>query len=51
MLLSALLQVWVVESSMDVMARQLLLLYLVLMPQDSMGTNGVGDLVAILTYV
>lgn len=47
----ALLQVWVVESSMDVMARQLLLLYLALMPQNSMGTNGVWDLVTILTYM
>lgn len=37
----ALLQVWVVESSMEVMARQLLLLYLALMPQESMGNNGV----------
>lgn len=43
----ALLQVWVVESSMDVMARQLLLLYLALMPQNRMGTNGVWDLVTI----
>lgn len=45
MLISALLQVWVVESSMEVMARQLLLLYLALMPQESMGNNGVWDLV------
>lgn len=45
MLISALLQVWVVESSMEVMARQLLLLYLALMPQESMGINGVWDLV------
>lgn len=35
-----LLQVWVVESSMEVMARQLLLLYLALMPQESMGNKG-----------
>lgn len=34
------LQVWVVESSMEVVARQLLLLYLALMPQQSMGNNG-----------
>lgn len=51
MLISALLQVWVVESSMEVMARQLLLLYLALMPQESMGNNGVWDLVNILTYM
>lgn len=36
----ALLKVWVVESTMEVMARQLLLLYLALMPQESMGNNG-----------
>lgn len=47
----AVLQVWVVESSMEVMARQLLLLYLALMPQESMGNNGVWDLVNILTYI
>lgn len=35
-----LLQVWVVESSMEVVARQLLLLHLALMPQESMGNNG-----------
>lgn len=51
MLISALLQVWVVENSMEVMARQLLLLYLALMPQESMGNNGVWDLVNILTYM
>lgn len=51
MLISALLQLWVVESSMEVMARQLLLLYLALMPQESMGNNGVWDLVNILTYM
>ncbi|XP_075890508.1 dynein axonemal assembly factor 3 isoform X1 [Nelusetta ayraudi] len=33
------LHVWVVESSMEVVARQLLLLYLALMPQQSMGNN------------
>ena len=37
---SSLLQVWVIESSMEVVARQLLLLYLALMPQESMGLNG-----------
>lgn len=40
MLMFALLKVWVVESNMEVMARQLLLLYLALMPQESMGNNG-----------
>lgn len=39
-LLSALLQVWVIENSMEEVARQLLLLYLALMPQESMGNNG-----------
>ncbi|XP_011603871.2 dynein assembly factor 3, axonemal [Takifugu rubripes] len=33
------LHVWVVESSMEVIARQLLLLYLALMPQESMGNK------------
>uniref|UniRef100_H3DCK0 Dynein axonemal assembly factor 3 n=1 Tax=Tetraodon nigroviridis TaxID=99883 RepID=H3DCK0_TETNG len=33
------LHVWVVESSMEVAARQLLLLYLALMPQEIMGNN------------
>uniref|UniRef100_A0A672JUJ1 Dynein axonemal assembly factor 3 n=1 Tax=Salarias fasciatus TaxID=181472 RepID=A0A672JUJ1_SALFA len=33
------LQVWVVENSMEVVARQLLLLYLALMPQENMGIN------------
>ncbi|TNN03929.1 hypothetical protein fugu_000958 [Takifugu bimaculatus] len=33
------LHVWVVESSMEVIARQLLLLYLTLMPQESMGNK------------
>ncbi|XP_040923405.1 dynein assembly factor 3, axonemal-like [Toxotes jaculatrix] len=33
------LHVWVIENSMEVMARQLLLLYLALMPQESMGLN------------
>ncbi|XP_069011796.1 dynein axonemal assembly factor 3-like [Embiotoca jacksoni] len=33
------LHVWVVENSMEVVARQLLLLYLALMPQESMGIN------------
>lgn len=42
----AVLQVWVVENSMEVVARQLLLLYLALMPQQSMGNN--GTLVALL---
>lgn len=51
MLISAFLQVWVVESSMEVVARQLLLLYLALMPQESMGNNGVWDLVYRLTYM
>ncbi|KAF3853518.1 hypothetical protein F7725_014206 [Dissostichus mawsoni] len=32
-------QVWVIESSMEVVARQLLLLYLALMPKESMGNN------------
>ncbi|CAG07567.1 unnamed protein product, partial [Tetraodon nigroviridis] len=32
-------EVWVVESSMEVAARQLLLLYLALMPQEIMGNN------------
>ncbi|TNN54299.1 Dynein assembly factor 3, axonemal [Liparis tanakae] len=31
--------VWVVESSMELVARQLLLLYLALMPKESMGNN------------
>ncbi|XP_019938726.2 dynein axonemal assembly factor 3 [Paralichthys olivaceus] len=31
--------VWVIESSMEVVARQLLLLYLALMPQESIGLN------------
>lgn len=42
-LVRALLQVWVIESSMEVMARQLLLLYLALMPQDIMGNDGAWD--------
>ncbi|XP_071319687.1 dynein axonemal assembly factor 3-like [Trachinotus anak] len=33
------LHVWVIENSVEVMARQLLLLYLALMPQESMGLN------------
>uniref|UniRef100_A0A3Q4AE81 Dynein axonemal assembly factor 3 n=1 Tax=Mola mola TaxID=94237 RepID=A0A3Q4AE81_MOLML len=33
------LHVWVIESSMEVVARQLLLLYLALMPQETMGDN------------
>ncbi|KAG7227810.1 hypothetical protein INR49_013604 [Caranx melampygus] len=33
------LHVWVIENSMDVMARQLLLLYLALVPQECMGLN------------
>ncbi|XP_054454371.1 dynein axonemal assembly factor 3-like [Anoplopoma fimbria] len=33
------LHVWVIESSMEVVARQLLLLYLALMPKESMGIN------------
>ncbi|XP_049916669.1 dynein axonemal assembly factor 3-like [Epinephelus moara] len=33
------LHVWVIENSMDLVARQLLLLYLALMPKESMGTN------------
>ncbi|KAL3051372.1 hypothetical protein OYC64_001596 [Pagothenia borchgrevinki] len=33
------LHVWVIESSMEVVARQLLLLYLALMPKESMGNN------------
>ncbi|XP_053197054.1 dynein axonemal assembly factor 3-like [Scomber japonicus] len=33
------LHVWVIESSMEVVARQLLLLYLALMPQESMGLS------------
>ncbi|CAJ1080957.1 dynein assembly factor 3%2C axonemal-like [Xyrichtys novacula] len=33
------LHVWVVEDSMEVVARQLLLLYLALIPQESMGNN------------
>ncbi|KAM7381745.1 hypothetical protein PAMA_012540 [Pampus argenteus] len=33
------LHVWVIENSMEVVARQLLLLYLALMPQESMGLN------------
>ncbi|XP_029383546.1 dynein assembly factor 3, axonemal [Echeneis naucrates] len=33
------LHVWVIENSMEVMARQLLLLYLALMPQESIGLN------------
>ncbi|KAK5850763.1 hypothetical protein PBY51_001612 [Eleginops maclovinus] len=33
------LHVWVIESSMEVVARQLLLLYLALMPKESMGDN------------
>ncbi|XP_031595171.2 dynein assembly factor 3, axonemal [Oreochromis aureus] len=31
--------IWVIENSMEVVARQLLLLYLALIPQDSMGIN------------
>lgn len=46
-LICALLQIWVVESSMEVMARQLLLLYLALMPQEIMGDNGASELVNI----
>lgn len=38
--LFALPQVWVIESSMEVVARQLLLLYLALMPKESVGNNG-----------
>ncbi|XP_018533833.1 dynein axonemal assembly factor 3 [Lates calcarifer] len=33
------LHVWVIENSMEVVARQLLLLYLALMPQESMGLH------------
>ncbi|XP_029978478.1 dynein assembly factor 3, axonemal [Sphaeramia orbicularis] len=33
------LHVWVIENSMEVVARQLLLLYLTLTPQESMGLN------------
>nr|XP_040032163.1 dynein assembly factor 3, axonemal-like [Gasterosteus aculeatus aculeatus]XP_040032164.1 dynein assembly factor 3, axonemal-like [Gasterosteus aculeatus aculeatus] len=33
------LHVWVIEDSMEVVARQLLLLYLALMPKESMGNN------------
>ncbi|XP_027860299.1 dynein assembly factor 3, axonemal isoform X2 [Xiphophorus couchianus] len=33
------LHMWVIESSMDVVARQLLLLYVTLMPQEKMGIN------------
>lgn len=44
-LLSAPLQVWVIENSMEEVARQLLLLYLALMPQESMGRNGGWDFV------
>ncbi|XP_010750116.3 dynein assembly factor 3, axonemal [Larimichthys crocea] len=33
------LHVWVIENSMEEVARQLLLLYLALMPQESMGRN------------
>nr|XP_046233599.1 dynein axonemal assembly factor 3-like isoform X2 [Scatophagus argus] len=33
------LHVWVIENSMEVVARQLLLLYLALMPQESIGNN------------
>ncbi|KAM3592636.1 uncharacterized protein V6R79_022597 [Siganus canaliculatus] len=33
------LHVWVIENNMEVVARQLLLLYLALMPQESMGIN------------
>ncbi|XP_072229937.1 dynein axonemal assembly factor 3-like [Leuresthes tenuis] len=33
------LHVWVIENSMEVVARQLLLLYLTLMPQEIMGIN------------
>ncbi|XP_023149554.1 dynein axonemal assembly factor 3 isoform X2 [Amphiprion ocellaris] len=33
------LHVWVIETSMEVVARQLLLLYLALIPQESMGIN------------
>ncbi|XP_051273481.1 dynein axonemal assembly factor 3-like [Dicentrarchus labrax] len=33
------LHVWVIENSMEEVARQLLLLYLALMPQESMGNN------------
>lgn len=36
----AALQVWVIENSMEVVARQMLLLYLALVPQGSMGING-----------
>uniref|UniRef100_A0A3Q0SJK3 Dynein axonemal assembly factor 3 n=1 Tax=Amphilophus citrinellus TaxID=61819 RepID=A0A3Q0SJK3_AMPCI len=35
----ATLQIWVIENSMEVVARQLLLLYLALIPQGSMGIN------------
>lgn len=51
LLLSALLQVWVIENSMEVVARQLLLLYLALMPQESMGENGAWDFLQVLTLV
>jgi len=33
----------VIENSMEVVARQLLLLYLALMPQEIMGINGKWD--------
>lgn len=42
---SSVLQVWVVENSMEVVARQLLLLYLALIPPESMGNNGDLDIV------
>lgn len=43
-LLFATLQIWVIENNMEVVARQLLLLYLALIPQDSMGINGTWEL-------
>jgi len=41
--------VWLIESSMELVARQLLLLYLALMPKESMGNNGGWDFLEALT--
>lgn len=50
LLLFAQPQVWVIESSMELVARQLLLLYLALLPQESMGINGACFLFFYIRY-
>lgn len=40
LIFSAVLQVYVIETSIELVARQLLLLYLALIPMEIMGING-----------